>query len=398
MVAYSFYERDNRVMRYAETLAKRGDEVEVISLRMIGLPAEGVRQGVRIFHVQQRTVNEKRQITYFIRVFLFFLRAMVRVSLNHVRKPYQVVHVHSVPDFLVFTAWLPRLTGAKVILDIHDLLPEFYADKFHCAQDSPIFKLLVCVEKVSCAFANHVIVPNHIWLARVRSRSVSAAKSSAILNYPDPSIFYRGRRCRHDDRFVVMYPGSLGAHQGIDVAIRALAEVKDVIPQVDLHIYGTGKAIESLVALSNELGLGRRIQFSPYLPIWEIAKKMENADLGIVPKRNDSFGNEAFSTKILEFMALGVPVLISDTAVDRYYFNDRIVTFARSGDEHDLAEKMVRLVRDRGARYKQAHNADRFINLNNWDVKKNEYLNLIQSLTGVLLPSPATSPKEVITR
>ena len=393
MVAYTFYERDNRVMRYAETLAKRGDQVDVLSLHLSGLADPGIRNGVSVLHVQERTVDERNQLTYLIRVSLFFLRAMIRVSTNHIRKPYQLVHVHSVPDFLVFTAWLPRLMGAKIILDIHDLLPEFYGSKFHCSKDSPIFKLMVWIEKVSCAFAHHVILPNHIWLERIRSRSVSPPKSAVVLNYPDPSIFYRRGRSRHDDRFIMMYPGTLAMHQGLDVAIRALAIVKDVIPQADFHIYGTGKAMEDLTKLVNELGMEDRILLYPFMPIWEIAKVMENADLGVVPKRNDSFANEAFSTKTLEFMALGVPLLISDTAVDRYYFNDRIVTFARSGDDNDLAAKMVQLVRDPEARRNQVENADGFIKQNTWDVKKSEYLNLVDVLTGMIDPVP-TKPKQ----
>jgi len=390
MVAYTFYERDNRVMRYAETLAKRGDQVDVMSLHLRGLQAAGIRNGVRVLHVQERTVNERNQISYLIRVSLFFLRAMIRVSINHIRKPYQLVHVHSVPDFLVFTAWLPRLMGAKIILDIHDLLPEFYADKFHCGKESRIFKVMVWIEKVSCAFAHHVILPNHIWLKRVQSRSVTPSKSTVVLNYPDPSIFYRRGRSRHDDRFMMVYPGSLGTHQGLDVAIRALAKVKDVIPQADFHIYGTGNTLEDLIKLIKELGMEDRVLFYPFMPIWEIAQVMENADLGVVPKRADSFGNEAFSTKTLEFMALGVPLLISDTAVDRYYFNDRIVTFARSGDEDDFAAKMVQLVRNPEACQKQVENANEFIKLNNWDVKKSEYLNLVDSLTGMVGPLSTT--------
>jgi glycosyltransferase involved in cell wall biosynthesis len=388
MIAYSFYERDNRVMRYAETLAKRGDQVDVLSLHMSGLQDAGIRNGVRVLHVQERAVDERNQFTYLTRVFLFFLRSMVRVSINHIRKPYQLVHVHSVPDFLVFTAWLPRLMGAKIILDNHDLLPEFYGSKFHCRKDSPIFKFMEWIEKVSCAFAHHVILPNHIWLERIRSRSVSASKSTVILNSPDPSIFHRRGRSRHDDRFMMIYPGTLAVHQGVDVAIRALAKVKDVIPQADFHIYGIGREMEALIKLVKELGMEDRILISPFLPIWEIAKVMENADLGVVPKLNDPFGNEAFSTKTLEFMALGVPVLISDTAVDRYYFNDRVATFARSGDENDLAAKMVQLVRDAETRRKQVEKADEFIELNNWNVKKSEYLNLVDSLTGMVCQVP----------
>ena len=77
MVAYTFYDRDNRVMRYAETLAKRGDQVDVMSLRRSGLQDAGIRNGVRILHVQKRTVNERNQITYLIRVSLFFRKRHV---------------------------------------------------------------------------------------------------------------------------------------------------------------------------------------------------------------------------------------------------------------------------------------------------------------------------------
>ena len=388
MVAYTFYERDNRVMRYAETLAKRGDQVDVLSLHLSGLHDPGIRNGVRVLHVQERTLDERNQISYLIRVSLFFLRAMIRVSINHIRKPYKLVHVHSVPDFLVFTALLPRLMGAKVILDIHDLLPEFYGTKFHSSKDSLIFKLMRWIERVSCAFSDHVIVPNHIWLERIRSRSVSASKSSVILNYPDPSIFYRRGRSRQDDRFRIVYPGTLGIHQGLDVAIRAFAAVKGTLPHADFHIYGNGEAKGALTKLVNDLGVADCVLFHPFMPIWEIAQVMENADLGVVPKRNDSFGNEAFSTKTLEFMALGVPLLISDTAVDRYYFNDRIVTFARSGDANDFGAKIVQLVRDPEARHRQVENANEFIKSNNWDVKKSEYLNLVESLTGIVVPAP----------
>ena len=195
MVAYTFYETDNRVMRYAETLAKRGDEVDVIA-HYGKEKGTFVRNGVRVLRVQQRIPNEKHKITYLYRISMFFLRAMIILSINHLRKPYQLIHVHSVPDFLVFTAWLPRLMGAKVILDIHDLLPEFYASKFLGTKKSRMFDFLVWVERVSCAFAHHVIVPNHLWQQRLQSRSVPISKCSVILNYPDPSMFYRRGRTR----------------------------------------------------------------------------------------------------------------------------------------------------------------------------------------------------------
>src|ERR1700720_1544176 len=76
MVAYSFYEGDNRVRRYAETLARRGDRVDVVSLRQKGQPPRGIINGVHVFRIQRRVVNEKSKFSYLGRLLLFFMRSM----------------------------------------------------------------------------------------------------------------------------------------------------------------------------------------------------------------------------------------------------------------------------------------------------------------------------------
>ncbi len=383
MIAYTFYEGDNRVMRYAETLAKRGDEVDIICLRSEGRTGLSTRNGVRVLQIQKRITNEKSQFSYLFRIMLFFIRAMFRVSLNHLRKPYRLIHVHSVPDFLVFTAWIPRLTGAKIILDIHDLLPELYASKFQRSPQSLIFRAMLGLEKISAAFADHVIVPNHLWQDRVVSRSVPAWKCSVFMNYPDTTMFFSRGRTRHDNRIIFLYPGTLGWHQGLDIAISAFVKIKDILPGSEFHIYGQGPVMHSLMQQAKDAGVQDRVLFQPCVPIWEIAQIIENSDMAVVPKRKDGFGNEAFSTKTLEFMAVGVPVIVSDTAVDRYYFDDHIVTFFRGGDADDLATQMLRLARDPQLRQKQSEKANEFIARNNWDVRKSTYLDLVDSLTEV---------------
>lgn len=380
MVAYSFYESDNRVMRYAEALAARGDEVEVFSLRREGQSKQEVLNEVRVFRIQKRVKNEKAQLSYLLRIVLFFLKSMVFLSIKHLRKPYHFVHVHSVPDFLVFAAWLPRITGAKVCLDIHDLLPEFYSSKFHSGTNSITFKFLQLVELASTGFAHQVIAANHIWQKKLISRSVAASKCSVFINYPDLSVFQQHGKTRVDDKIIVLYPGTLSRHQGLDTAIRSFANIKNCAPNAELHIYGEGSAKDSLIQLTHELGLDDRVLFRDVVPVREVARIMENADIGIVPKRNDTFGDEAFSTKILEFMAMGVPVVVSDTTVDRYYFNDKIVTFFHSGDVDDLSVHIVKLIRDPDARRRQIDDANEFVKLHDWSTKKDDYLQLVDNL------------------
>src|SRR5882672_7503929 len=183
MLSYSFYESDNRVMRYAEALAARGDTVDVLALKARpNQPDTEELADVNLFRIQKRIgKNEKGKVTYLFRLLKFCVIATVRLSWRHLFKPYDLVHVHNIPDFLVFAAWLPKMTGAKVILDIHDIVPEFYASKFNEAEDGVWFKSLRAVERCSAAFADHVIISNDLWHQKLITRSVSAEKSSVFL-------------------------------------------------------------------------------------------------------------------------------------------------------------------------------------------------------------------------
>jgi glycosyltransferase involved in cell wall biosynthesis len=302
------------------------------------------------------------------------------VSARHLRKRYDLLHIHSIPDFVVFTGLLPKLMGAKIILDIHDILPELYESKFGVSRDSMGFKTMLFLEKISTAFADHVIIANHIWQDRLVKRCLSGEKCTVLLNYPDEAIFRPIPRDRKTDEFIMLYPGTLNQHQGLDIAIRAFALIKDKAPHAVFHIHGEGRTQDSLVELVGELNLQDRVLFKPMLPIREIAKVMANADLAVVPKKSDSFGNEAFSTKILEFMSVGIPVTVSNTKIDQYYFNDSVVQFFNGGDPEDLARSMLLLINDPQRRESMSKNALQFVKAYNWNANKGTYLQLVDSL------------------
>jgi glycosyltransferase involved in cell wall biosynthesis len=380
VVAYSFYAYDNRVRRYAEALTQRGDHVDVIALRRRGQPMVEIINGVRILQIQERTKNERRKLTYLCRLLLFFVRSMTLLTKRHFKNRYDLFHIHSVPDFLVFTAWIPKLMGAKVVLDIHDILPEFYASKFRISCESAIGQCLKRIERAATRFADHVIVSNHLWQEKLLARSIrSSAKCTTILNFPDPNIFARHNLARPGGTVVILYPGALNYHQGVDIAIRAFARIKDEAPCAMFYIHGEGDQKRDLSNLIEGLGLTNRVFLRDPVPLTEVAAIMERADIGVVPKRNDQFGNEAFSTKILEFMAVGVPVIVADTTIDRYYFDDSVVKFCRSGDEKDLAACMRQLITDVELRRRLAVRAEEFVARNSWAKKKADYLALVDA-------------------
>ena len=390
-LAYTFYESDNRVIRYAQDMASQGHDVDVIALRRKGQSSVDYPGGVRLLRIQRRSVTETSVVQYLAKLVWFLAKAGALLSALHVRHRYDVVHVHNMPDFLVFAAVLPKLTGARIILDIHDIMPEMYAGKFGAEERSWGFKSLVAVERAACRFADHVISANDLWHETLLRRS--ARRCTTLLNYPDISLFKPastdGRK--ENQPFTFLYPGSLNHHQGVDVAVRAFSVAVRDMPGSEFHIHGDGPAKPLLAQLIGELSMEDRIRLKNRVSITEMADIISAADVGVVPKRADGFGNEAFSTKILEFMASRVPVIVSRTRVDEHHFDASLVRFFKSGDEQDLAAAMLDVFQNRAEALSRAEAGLTFARLNSWQERGREYRTLVGSLL-----SPSWSRSEAV--
>ena len=382
MLSHSIYETDNRVRRYAETLAEQGDMVDAVCLRRDAhQPQTLTMDGVCVHRIQTRSrKDQKGPVGYLLPLLRFWATSSAWLTCKHIRRRYDLIHVHNVPDFLVFAAWFPKLTGTKVILDIHDIVPEFYASKFHLGADSFSVKVLAKIERASAWFADHVIVSNHLWHKTLVSRSAPENKCSVLINHVNQKVFRRRDSTVRNGKTIIMFPGGLQWHQGLDIAIRAFSTLTERIPEAEFHIYGDGSEKDALVALTRDLCLTGKVRFFDLLPLQQIAQVMANADLGVVPKRADSFGNEAYSTKIMEFMSVGIPVVVSDTKIDRYYFNDSIVRFFESGNPNALAAAMWEVLRSEELRRQMVTCASEYVVRNNWESRKADYLALVDDL------------------
>jgi glycosyltransferase involved in cell wall biosynthesis len=389
MIAYARYESDNRIRRYAETLAARGDIVDVIGLHSSDRPSTYALKGVNVFEIQRRADNEKDQWSHAWQLFRFLFRSLIFATRRHRLIKYDLVHVHNVPDCLVFAALYPKMSGTRIILDIHDLVPELFEAKFASKFRAIYVRLLKIVERLSIEFSDHVIVSNHLWQRRLIERSVASEKCSVFVNNVDPLTFYRRDRTRHDDKVILLFPGTFQAHQGLAVAIKALARLKDRVPACELHLIGGGggrNAQGDLADLASGLGLNGRVRFFGTIPLDQVPQVMANADIGVVPKLADSFGNEAYSTKIMEFMSQGIPVVASRTAIDTYYFGDETVCFFESGDDEAMAEVMAKLIEDKKLFDRMSRSGIAYAARNDWDSKKAEYFSLIDNLCAETLP------------
>ena len=404
LLTQSCYEQDNRVLRYAESLAARGDWVEVLALRRHQSdPVSTTLSGVKVHRLDDRFVKNERSPLGHLRPALRFLwRAARWLAAESAHRPFDLVHVHNMPDFLVLATRLLRRRGTRVILDIHDLTPEFYAAKFRDGRPGFSGSLLQLLERASAAAADHIIVSNHLWRDKYAARTGTAGRCSVFLNHVDSRVHRPGLRRRTDHRTVILFPGSLHWHQGLDLALLAFREVSAEIPDAELHFYGDGSMKPALVALAAELDCRGIVRFHDPVPVRDIAEVMAGADLGIVPKRADTFGNEAYSTKIMEFMALGVPVVVAGTRIDRHYFDDSVVRFFQPGDAGSLARAMLDALRDTEGTRTRVAKALEYAARNNWESREADYLRLIDDVirdgsareTGVkpTSPHPATPP------
>lgn len=382
MLTHSVYETDNRVMRYAEALAERGDEVNVLCVkRDRNQPGTETVNRVQVHRVLRRSGKRaKGQTAYLLPLLRFWVNSTVWLTWKNLKRRYDLIHVHNVPDFLVFAAWAPKLTGAKVILDIHDIVPEFYGSKFGKQEDTTAVHMLKWMERLSARYADHVIIANHLWLDKYAQRTRANGKCSVLINYVDTRIFQPRPRSRHEGKQVILFPGSLQWHQGLDIAIRAMPKINARMPEAELHIYGDGNMKDSLVALAQELGLNEHVRIFNPLPVRQIAEIMANADIGVVPKRADSFGNEAYSTKIMEFMSLQVPVVVSNTKIDQYYFDNSGVRFFESGNPDALADAVCDVLGSQELRQQMVERASELAARNDWATAKVKYLDLVDGL------------------
>ena len=226
MIVFSYYPADPRVRREAEALIDAGYEVDVICLQQEGQKAVDSVYQVRIYR-QPIQRKRGRKYQYLLEYLGFILRSMFKAATLHFRRKYQIVHVHNMPDILAYSALIPKLTGARVILDLHDPMPEVFMTKYNTNHSHPIIKALVALERLSISFANFVFTPNLAFKDLFTSRSCAACKIDVVMNSPDEKIFNTRltppKKYLHSPAFVMMYHGTIVERHGLGTALEAMA-------------------------------------------------------------------------------------------------------------------------------------------------------------------------------
>lgn len=371
MAAFTHYDSDPRVRREAEALVDLGHEVTVFSLRRRGEPRRRVLHGVELVGAALPRHRGSNPLWYLSQYVAFAALAMVGMTYRHLRRRYHIIHVHTMPDFMVFAALPAKLLGAKVILDMHDLMPELYASKFGGDSNHWLVRLIAMVERWSVAIADQVIAVHEPHRDAIVSHGNPAEKFEVIHNVPDERLFppgaalQDGRPRRGPVRLV--YHGTIAPRHGLDLALRALHEHGDELPDVHFSILGDGDDVPRLEALISELGLADRVVLRRgFVPVDQLLPHLVDADIGVVPVVVDGFTELMLPTKLLEYAQLGIPTICSRLpAVEHYFSPDQVLLF-ESGDVASLAAKIRELANDPGRRDLIARRALGFFDDHGW--------------------------------
>ncbi len=375
IIYYTYFAYSALLTREAKALRDRGFEVDIISIREPGDPPFEVVDGMNVYKLQRRRYDERQPAGYLLKLLGFFGLCFLLTSFLHLKKGYSVVQVTSPPDFLVFAALLPRICGARVILDIHDIVPELFRRKFQAGPGHPYIRALRLIERAACRFSHHVIIVTELWRRLLVSRGVPEDKVSVIMNVPDTDLFdpdlYRVER--DECYFTLVYHGSYAELFGVETLVAAMKPICERLPNARLIMWGNGVLRERLEEMVEELGLAGRVTVGPAVPFHELPPRIMAADLGVVPTRGGVFAGHALSMKSLDYIALRVPMAITRTPASTHYYDESMVAFFEPDDPEGLAEAVVALANDAQRRRRMVWNCQRFYREHNWREYRKRY-------------------------
>ena len=375
MVMFSHYPADPRPRRAVEALVKEGMQVDLVCLAEGNAPRKERFEGLDVLRIPLKR-RRGGKLAYIYQYSVFILISSLIFAWRAVTRGYDLVYVHNMPDILVLSGLVPKLLGAKVILDLHDPMPELMMTIFGLHEDSSSVQFIKRIEKWSIACTDAVVTVNIACKRIFSSRSCGPEKIQVIMNSPDEEIFqFRAAESYDSDEsavgrpYVVMYHGSLVERNGLDLAVEALALVRQTIPTAELRVYGPQSPfLERVLEMAKSKGVDKAIRYLGPKRLEELVGEIQACDVGVIPNQRNSFTAINTPTRIFEYLSLGKPVIAPRTLGIQDYFSKDSLIFFEAGDAADLAKTMeyafshraeVREIAKRGQGVYQEHDWQR---------------------------------------
>ena len=364
-----------RVTREAAVALEHGWEVDVVAMRRAGEPIRDVVDGARVLRLPLAHRRGGGVFRVAFEYVGFTVLATIVVALLALRRRYAAVQVHNPPDFLIVAATVPRLLGARVIFDVHDLSPDMFEMRFAGRRGAAAAdRLLRRLERWATRFAHHVVTVHEQYRRELIARGAPPAQTTVVMNSLDERFVPPARNGSRGDAFRVVYHGTVTPHYGVGVLLEAAAWAVERIPQLRLEIYGEGDAVPALQERAVEFGIADRVEFSGrYVGQAEVLARVASASVGVIPNLPIRLNRFALPTKLFEYVALGVPVIASELPTIREHFSPTELLFFGPGDAAGLAEALVAVARDPESASARAEAAKARYQAYRWSVNAARY-------------------------
>lgn len=389
MVTFSHYPGDPRPRRAIDALVSQGLHVDLVCLEDGKSPRREVSQSIDVLRVP---IKNRRggKLAYAYQYSVFILISSLIFAWRTLTRRYDLVYVHNMPDILVVSALAPKLFGAKVILDLHDPMPELMTTIFGLKKESFGVRLISWIEKWSMARADAVLTVNLQCKKIFSGRSCSSEKIGVVMNSPDENIFpFREARPAtrmKEDRsgpFVIMYHGSIVERNGLDLAVEALSKVKETVPSAELRVYGPSTPfLESVIENAKPKGLTESVRYLGPRRLEELIREIEDCDVGVIPNHRNSFTEINTPTRIFEYLSLGKPVIAPRTPGIQDYFDEESLLFFEPGNPESLARSIEYAFRQPARLGEIARRGQEVYGEHNWTNERRQLIGIVGNLLG----------------
>jgi glycosyltransferase involved in cell wall biosynthesis len=266
---------------------------------------------------------------------------------------FDAIHACNPPDLLFLVGGFFKLFGKKFVFDHHDLCPELYEAKF--GRRDFFYRLLLRLERLTFHSAHVSIATNDSYrqIAITRGR-MPPERVFVVRSGPSLTRLQRlppNERLKRGRRYLVGYVGVLGQQEGIDALLLAVRHIVYRLGRRDIHfgLVGGGTALEAMKELAADLEVEEYVTFTGRVPDHELLAMLSTADVCVNPDPANEMNDKSTMNKILEYMALGKPIVQFDLTEGRWAAQEAAL-YASCHDVADFAAKIVELIDDPGRR------------------------------------------------
>lgn len=382
IVVHAVVPGDPRVRRQTDALLDAGYEVDIISLRQPGEPPreEAGRQRIIRLPVDRTFVGFTGHLAEYI---AFAGMAAWRLAAEHRTRRYDLVQIATVPDFLTFAALPEKLAGVPLLLDLHEDMPEFFRDRFDHSWLKPLMPVTDLVARAAAAVADELTTVHEPLRQLSIGRGVDPKRISVVMNSADGRLFdptaHERRPFMADGTLRLIHHSNLQRIYGIDVAIAGLARLRPDI-RWRLDVYGDGPWRPRVESSIERTGTEAQVTLHGRVSMDALPRLLARSDIGLVPSLPEPYLEYSLSTKLLEYVAMGVPVVATELATFRHHFTDAALRFVPGGDPNAVARAVESLVDDPTGTVAMGVEAQAQASAYDWEIHKAHYLAVVERL------------------